>query len=116
MLLQLNIAYFLPSIPVLMLQTRYNEAFDRKVGGPARGAILRFLLGLGGLTMLTLYFPNLASSHSRLLAVTTAVGMSYGVAFGTSYQLASHFPPVNTVMLTTGQYTAYQQPRGTVPV
>lgn len=101
-LLQLNIAYFLPSIPVLVLQTFGNDAMDRRLGGRSRGALLRFLLGLGGLVALTASFPSVATSHRQLLAVTAAIGVAYGVAFGTSYQLAPCFPPICTVMLTTG--------------
>ncbi|KAL6763078.1 hypothetical protein V8C86DRAFT_2507052 [Haematococcus lacustris] len=101
-LLQLNVAYFLPSIPVLLLQTLLNDRMDRRLGSRVRGAMLRFVAGLGSLIALTAHFPSIASSHTRLLGATAAVGMAYGLAFGTSYQLASRFPPSSTVMLTTG--------------
>ncbi|PNW84001.1 hypothetical protein CHLRE_04g212250v5 [Chlamydomonas reinhardtii] len=101
-LLQLNVAYFFPSIPVLMLQTAFNDRMDRRLGLPG-GALLRFLVGLGGLVALTHNFPQLtANSEKALLTATVLVGVSYGVAFGTSYQIASKFPSGATVALTTG--------------
>jgi hypothetical protein len=100
-LLQLNIAYFLPSIPVLCIQTVFNDAMDRRFGLPM-GAMMRFTVGLGGLALLMSFFPLLASSHAGLLGTTVVVGMCYGLAFGTSYQLASKFSPASTVALTTG--------------
>lgn len=33
-LLQLNVAYFLPSVPILMLQTLLNERLERRIGVP----------------------------------------------------------------------------------
>ncbi|GFR41593.1 hypothetical protein Agub_g2316 [Astrephomene gubernaculifera] len=101
-LLQLNVAYFFPSIPVLMLQTAFNDRMDRRLGLPA-GALLRLTLGLGGLVGLTRFFPVLtAGSERALLATTVLVGMSYGIAFGTSYQVASKYASGATVALTTG--------------
>ncbi|GLC52618.1 hypothetical protein PLESTB_000649700 [Pleodorina starrii] len=101
-LLQLNVAYFFPSIPVLMLQAVFNDRMDRRLGLPG-GALLRFSLGLGGLVALTRYFPALtAGSEQALLVTTVLVGMSYGIAFGTSYQIASKYAAGATVALTTG--------------
>ncbi|GIL58218.1 hypothetical protein Vafri_13282 [Volvox africanus] len=101
-LLQLNVAYFFPSIPVLMLQAMLNDRMDRHLGLPI-GALLRFTLGLGGLVGLTRYFPTLtAGSEQALLIMTVLVGISYGIAFGTSYQIASKFTAGSTVALTTG--------------
>ncbi|KAG2452002.1 hypothetical protein HYH02_003044 [Chlamydomonas schloesseri] len=101
-LLQLNVAYFFPSIPVLMLQTAFNDRMDRRLGLPG-GALLRFMVGLGGLVALTRNFPQLtANSEKALLTATVMVGVSYGVAFGTSYQIASKFASGATVALTTG--------------
>ena len=37
-----------------------------------------------------------------LLLVTVVVGMSYGLAFGTSYQIATKYTSASTVALTTG--------------
>ncbi|GAX81468.1 hypothetical protein CEUSTIGMA_g8897.t1 [Chlamydomonas eustigma] len=100
-LLQLNFAYFFPSIPILVLQTIFNERMDQKLGLPL-GALVRFVFGLGGLSVIMSFFPILASTHLSLLLTTVAVGICYGAAFGTSYQLASRFPASSTVALTTG--------------
>ncbi|GIM13312.1 hypothetical protein Vretimale_16452 [Volvox reticuliferus] len=101
-LLQLNVAYFFPSIPVLMFQAVFNDRMDRRLGLPM-GALLRFTLGLGGLVGLTRYFQTLtAGSEQALLITTVLVGVSYGIAFGTSYQIASKFAAGSTVALTTG--------------
>ncbi len=75
---------------------------DRRLGLPS-AALLRFILGLGGLVALTRYFPLItAGSEQALLMTTVLVGMSYGVAFGTSYQIASKYTSGATVALTTG--------------
>ncbi len=42
-LLQLNIAYFFPSIPVLVLQTMLNDVMDRRLGLPL-AALLRYVI------------------------------------------------------------------------
>ena len=121
-LLQINIAYFFPSIPVLCLQTVFNDGMDRRMGLPL-AALTRFTIGLGGLALLMSFFPYLAATHQGLIATTVIIGegqslpssvswpllmftsppmhrpqgMSYGIAFGTSYQLASKFSPGSTV-------------------
>ncbi|EFJ41398.1 hypothetical protein VOLCADRAFT_98621 [Volvox carteri f. nagariensis] len=101
-LLQLNVAYFFPSIPVLILQALFNDRMDRRLGIPA-GVLLRFIVGLGGLVGLTHFFPQItAGSEQALLVATVLVGISYGVAFGTSYQVASKYPAGSTVALTMG--------------
>lgn len=62
----------------------------------------RFVFGLGGLVLLCLALPYCCGSITALLAATAAVGVCYSIAFGTSYQLVTHFPPGCTVALTTG--------------
>ena len=44
MLLALNAAYFLPSVPVLLCQTLWDQHFDRWAGAAAATAT-RFLVG-----------------------------------------------------------------------
>ena len=100
-LLHLNVAYFLPSIPVLLLQSAFQERIEARFG-LAGSALARFCVGLGGLVLLTAVFPAFCHSVAALLSATVLVGMSYGLAFGTSYQLVSRFPKHNTVALTLG--------------
>lgn len=57
------------SIPVLVLQTVFNDKMDRRLGLPT-AALIRFTIGLGGLAVLMSYFPMLATSHRSLLLVT----------------------------------------------
>jgi hypothetical protein len=102
-LLHLNVAYFFPSIPVLLLQSAFQERMERRFG-LAGSALARFCSGLGGLVLLTLAFPWFCHSEAELLSATVLVGVSYGVAFGTSYQLVSRFPKSSTVALTLGAY------------
>lgn len=47
--------------------------------------------------------PLFCSSPQLLLTATAAVGVLYSIAFGTSYQLVTHFSPACTVALTTGE-------------
>jgi hypothetical protein len=53
--------------------------------------------------LLCLALPYCCGSTQALLAATAAVGVCYSIAFGTSYQLVTHFPPACTVSLTTGE-------------
>ncbi len=100
-LLHLNVAYFFPSIPVLLLQSAFQERIEARFG-LARSALARLCAGLGGLVLLTAAFPAFCHSVGALLSATVLVGMCYGLAFGTSYQLVSKFPKHNTVALTLG--------------
>jgi len=43
-LLQLNLAFFLPSLPILLMQTRLDARFDRKYGLPQATAV-RMVVG-----------------------------------------------------------------------
>uniref|UniRef100_A0A383VLG1 Uncharacterized protein n=1 Tax=Tetradesmus obliquus TaxID=3088 RepID=A0A383VLG1_TETOB len=100
-LLWLNLAYFLPSLPALLLHSSLQEKLEQRMGLP-RAAMGRFVFGLGGLVLLCLALPYCCGSITALLAATAAVGVCYSIAFGTSYQLVTHFPPGCTVALTTG--------------
>ncbi|WIA22536.1 hypothetical protein OEZ86_009526 [Tetradesmus obliquus] len=100
-LLWLNLAYFLPSLPALLLHSSLQEKLEQRMGLP-RAAMARFVFGLGGLVLLCLALPYCCGSITALLAATAAVGVCYSIAFGTSYQLVTHFPPGCTVALTTG--------------
>ena len=56
-LLQLNMAYFLPSIPVLYLQTQYDAHFNSKYGLPQATAA-RMIVGELLSSMLSLPDPK----------------------------------------------------------
>lgn len=101
-LLHLNVAYFFPSIPILVLQTVLNDALIRRFGLP-QITLSKFVLGLGGLAVCSYQFPHIMHSEQSVLVLTVVVGMCYGMAFGTSYQIVSRFSPADTVALTTGE-------------
>jgi hypothetical protein len=130
-LLGLNLAYFLPSIPVLLSHassaggsgsgsgsdgggntpttTTSSSSFESRLGVPTAAA-LRLFLGLGGLAAVSaLLMPALCSASGAgaallLLLATSALGALYGVAFGASYSLAARrcAPQGATVALSTG--------------
>ncbi|KAK9849775.1 hypothetical protein WJX84_003292 [Apatococcus fuscideae] len=100
-LLQLNTVYFLPSIPVLLLQTQCDARINRSLG-IATATAGRLFVGLGGSAIICALYPFYAESVPYLLWVTAFLGVFSGIAFGSSYQLVAYFEPVNTVALTTG--------------
>eukprot|EP00879_Flechtneria_rotunda_P030186 GHRR01032786.1.p1 GENE.GHRR01032786.1~~GHRR01032786.1.p1 ORF type:complete len:400 (+),score=128.31 GHRR01032786.1:44-1243(+) len=100
-LLYLNLAYFVPSVPALLVHSSLQDALERSFGVP-KAALLRFTVGLGGLAVLCLVLPLCCSSLHLLLTATAAVGVCYSIAFGTSHQLSPRFPASCTVALTTG--------------
>jgi hypothetical protein len=94
-------AYFLPSIPLLLLQSAAQHHLERSLGVPGAAAA-RLGLGLGMLALLSCAFPLFLTSRVGLLTATAAVGVCYGMAFGTSYELVTRFPGAMNVALTTG--------------
>lgn len=100
-LLQLNLAYFLPSIPILVLQTYLDEHFDRRFG-PGKATAFRFSFAIGGILGISLAYPLLPEHRAPILACVALLGVASGILFGSSYQLVSRFPTSNTVALTLG--------------
>lgn len=103
-LLYLNIAYFFPSIPVLLLQTVFNEPLVRLCGLP-QITLAKFAAGLGGLSVASFMVPHVMHSQQELLVMTIVIGICYGLAFGTSYQIVSRFSAADTIALTTGAHS-----------
>lgn len=130
MLLHLNLAYFLPSLPTLLLQSVWDAKFDSKFG-IAKAATVRLCLGkrvlscsfflscsrnvlclplasgchagLGGSTLICIVYPFCESSRNVLLVLVSLLGLCNSVAFSTSYQIVTHFSTNNSVSLTTGE-------------
>lgn len=100
-LLLLNVAYFVPSVPIMVLQTLTDTAFDRAFG-VASATAYRFVIGLGGATLVCATLPFHAQKASVLLGAVALLGIFCGVAFGSSYQLVSRFSARESVALTTG--------------
>ncbi|KAK9829727.1 hypothetical protein WJX72_007534 [[Myrmecia] bisecta] len=94
-LLDLNTAWLLPGIPILLLSQW--DAYDSY--GPALSA--KLVTGMAASAALCAVFPLIASTEARLLALVTTLGLFSAVSFGSSYQLVARFPPSCTVALTT---------------
>ncbi|GIM01280.1 hypothetical protein Vretimale_6080 [Volvox reticuliferus] len=106
-LLQLNLAFYLPSIPVLILSGSLERVLDARLG-PIGSIALRLNSGLAGCLSLAAMFPLLPGLHrgdGPLWPLLTAVAMLGGasaVAFSTSYQLVQYFRAADTIGLGVG--------------
>ncbi|KAI7843994.1 hypothetical protein COHA_002532 [Chlorella ohadii] len=89
-LLQLNIAYYLPSIPLLVVSAFLDKPLEERLG-VARTILTRLLVGLVGYGAVCASFPFMPERIWFLLGATIALGLFSGIAFSASYQLASLF-------------------------
>jgi len=99
MLLALNAAYFLPSVPVLLCQTLWDQHFDRWAGAAAATAT-RFLVGArrGGvahLRRLSRFEPS-ARAWQRHSGPGVCCCLSYSVCLCTCTRLEQHLAPFCT--------------------
>ncbi|KAK9817758.1 hypothetical protein WJX72_001709 [[Myrmecia] bisecta] len=100
-LLLMNIAYFLPSIPLLFVSSLCDGWLDRRYG-VARTILARLLCGLGGCILIGMVYPFEPQSVRWLLGTVTVLGLMHGVAFSASYQMVSRFANKNTISLGLG--------------
>ncbi|KAL4452253.1 hypothetical protein ABPG75_007915 [Micractinium tetrahymenae] len=102
-LLKLSLAFYLPSVPLLLTAVVLDEAVDRRVGRHV-ARTFRAIAGFGGCAAIlaALPLPAIQASLPRLLAAVAALGVASSVAFGCSYQLAGRCEPSATVALTLG--------------
>ncbi|KXZ43097.1 hypothetical protein GPECTOR_102g50 [Gonium pectorale] len=106
-LLQLNLAFYLPSIPVLLLSGSLERALDARLG-PIGSIAARLNAGLGGCLALAALFPllpGLRPGDGPLWLLLGAVGVLGGlsaVAFSTAYQLVQFFRAADTIGLGVG--------------
>ncbi|EFJ40464.1 hypothetical protein VOLCADRAFT_99745 [Volvox carteri f. nagariensis] len=95
-LLQLNLAFYLPSIPILLLSGSLERSLDARVG-PIGSIALRLHAGLAACLALAALFPLLPGFRPGtgalwpLLTAVAALGGASAVAFSTSYQLVQYF-------------------------
>ena len=133
MLLHLNLAYFLPSLPTLLLQSVWDARLDSRFG-IAKAATVRLCLGmqiylfcvaklgilsasdfcvavtgLGGSTVVCALYPFFETSRTVLLVLVALLGLCNSVAFSTSYQVVTHFATGSSVALTTGGHASFTQ-------
>eukprot|EP00878_Enallax_costatus_P041856 GHUV01048761.1.p1 GENE.GHUV01048761.1~~GHUV01048761.1.p1 ORF type:complete len:240 (+),score=41.68 GHUV01048761.1:464-1183(+) len=100
-LLQLNIAYYLPSIPILLLAGHVEKLLDEQFGSTASMAI-RLTAGLSGCAAIAASYPFIPPRLNYLLWVVVALGSISAVAFSTSYQLVAWFRSADTIALGIG--------------
>ncbi|KAG2485421.1 hypothetical protein HYH03_015803 [Edaphochlamys debaryana] len=106
-LLQLNLAFYLPSIPVLLLSGSLERALDARLG-PIGSISLRLNSGLAGCLLLAALFPLLPGQRLGdgplwpILTVVAVLGGLSAVAFSTSYQLVQYFRAADTIGLGVG--------------
>ncbi|KAA6418939.1 MAG: hypothetical protein FRX49_11043 [Trebouxia sp. A1-2] len=100
-LLQMNIAYFLPSIPLLGLSSQFDERLDQKFG-VARTILVRLLIGLGGCALICAAIPFEPTNLRWLLASVIVLGLMHGIAFSAAYQMVARFANKNTISLGLG--------------
>lgn len=125
MLLLLNLAYFLPTLPTLLLQSVWDARVDSKFG-IAKAAAVRLCLGESSYADPTrvkttqaltpnfcrtwwlhtgcIIYPFCESRKNVLLVLVSVLGLCNSVAFSTSYQIVTHFSTINSVALTTGEH------------
>jgi len=100
-LLQLNLAFYLPSIPVLVLMGQLEPLLSDLLG-PTASMAVRLMAGLGGCAALCAAFPFLPTRLGVLLGTTMVLGIVSAIAFSTSYQLVAWFRSADTIALGIG--------------
>ncbi|MEW5319436.1 MAG: hypothetical protein WDW38_010588 [Sanguina aurantia] len=100
-LLQLNVAFYLPSIPVLIISGQLEQALQARLG-PASSMMLRLNFGLGGCLAVCAAFPFLPETLTVLMGVVVLLGTLSAVAFSTAYQLVSNFRAADCISLGIG--------------
>ncbi|KAL4440645.1 hypothetical protein ABPG77_000354 [Micractinium sp. CCAP 211/92] len=100
-LLQLNIAYFLPSIPLLIVSAFLDRPLEARLG-VAKTILVRLVLGLLGYGAVTAWFPFMPERIWFLLGAVVALGLFSGIAFSAAYQLVARFANKNVIALGLG--------------
>ncbi|KAK9906401.1 hypothetical protein WJX75_001248 [Coccomyxa subellipsoidea] len=100
-LLMMNIAYYLPSIPLLIFSAACDDWLDLKFGVP-RVILARLLFGLGGCTVICAAFPFVVNTARSLLLLIVILGLVSAIAFSSSYQLVARFANKSVIALGLG--------------
>ena len=61
------------------------------------------VIGLGGSALICALFPLFMPTLGFVLQMTCLLGLCCGIAFGSSYQLVSHFSVICNMALTIGK-------------
>ena len=101
-LLWLNLAYFAPSIPLLIISTLFDTRLERAFGF-GNVLFVRLCTGLFGCAIISLLFPFLPNHNPySLLAAVAVLGVFVSLSFAASYQLVSRAARKNVVALGMG--------------
>ncbi|GBF88674.1 MFS general substrate transporter [Raphidocelis subcapitata] len=100
-LLQLNIAYYLPSIPTLMLMGTLEPLLDEQLG-PTPSILSRLTCSLLACAAVCAAWPFLPGRLVYVLWATVFLGAVSSVAFSVSYQLVAWFRSADTIALGIG--------------
>lgn len=101
-LVKLNCAYYLPGLPLALLQQHYESALDARFGSHA-AYLARNLLAFSMLTLVLLRLPSVpASDASMLLGLTSVMGTFCWLAHGTASTVAVMFPRAAMAWLQSG--------------
>jgi hypothetical protein len=100
-LLQMNIAYYLPTIPILLLAGQVEKILDEQAG-TTMSMFVRLTFGLLGCAVLCAYFPFIPQHVKNLLWVVVGLGSFSAIAMSTSYQLVAWFRSADTIALGIG--------------
>ncbi|KAI8473156.1 MAG: hypothetical protein J3K34DRAFT_457449 [Monoraphidium minutum] len=100
-LLQLNIAYYLPSIPTLMLAGALEPHLEAQLG-PAASILARLTVSLTACAAVCAAWPFLPGRLAYVLWATVFLGAVSSVAFSVSYQLVAWFRAADTIALGIG--------------
>ncbi|GAX74520.1 hypothetical protein CEUSTIGMA_g1969.t1 [Chlamydomonas eustigma] len=100
-LLQLNFAFYIPSIPVLLLSGQMEKFLDHRFGKIESMAI-RLVSSLAGNLAICASFPFTTKTHDTLLWTVVMLGIVSAIAFSTSYQLVQWFRHADIIALGIG--------------
>eukprot|EP00798_Chlamydomonas_sp_ICE-L_P016004 gene16004-22142_t len=101
-LLEMNMAFYLPTIPVLILSGRLEKVLDAHFGN-INSMAFRLNFGLVGCAILSGIFPFVPVRSFPLLMIMTALqGTMSAVAFSTAYQLVQYFRRADIIGLGIG--------------
>lgn len=98
---QLYCAFYLPGLPVSLLQQYNDGAFDRRLGSqPA--FLVRVLVGMAVQIAVLFALPFLEPWPFATITAMFFIGIGSWICHGTAGQLCSMFPPSSTAFLQTG--------------
>lgn len=104
---KLYCAFYLPGLPVSLLQQRYDERLDHKYGS-ANTFLVRVVFGMLMTIMLLVFMPFIPFLYPPslvppiILVCMVSIGCFSWLCHGTACMLCSMFPPSSTAYLQTG--------------